>query len=206
MSPRAYGQALVALLGIGTADVVALNSWAVPGALAMGASDIPAASEESEPKPARTDEGAEGAGGSAAPETDYNAATQPGEPVAAAPAAAIDRSHADDRGHAEPQLQRDPALILFHKGTWWIGPASRRALHGSLERVRPSRIVELEGHADPSGSTEINQRISENRARAVEAYLQSAGIEPERIRVRAFGETKASGTAFDRRVEIWIEP
>lgn len=201
MSPRAYGHALFALLGIGAADVVTLNSWAVPAALAMRAADAPAATEESEPKPARTDEGAEGAGGSAAAETDISAATQPAEP-----AAVVDRPRGEQPSDGEPKLERDPALVLFHKGTWWIGPMSRRAIRGSLERVRPSRIVELEGHADPSGTHEINQRISEQRALAVESYLVGAGIEPERIRVRAFGETKANGTALDRRVEIWIEP
>ncbi|HET6336516.1 MAG TPA: OmpA family protein [Polyangiales bacterium] len=85
-------------------------------------------------------------------------------------------------------------------------PASRRAIRSSFERISRSRIVELEGHADADGSSEINQRISENRAAAVQAYLTGTGIKPESIRIRAVGETQASGTALDRRVEIWIEP
>jgi hypothetical protein len=38
------------------------------------------------------------------------------------------------------------------------------------------------------------------------ALLIAAGIAPDRIRIGAFGETRATGTALDCRVEIWIEP
>jgi outer membrane protein OmpA-like peptidoglycan-associated protein len=208
MNARAYGHAALALLGLGTADLVALNAWAMPSLLAVG--EMPRAPSHDAvrvPKPAAAHGGGEGSG---APESAFNAATQPpAEPVNSGPRAAIDHHPEPSEDAAfgpAPNLQRDPALILFHKGTWWVGPASRRALRGSFDRVQQSSLVELEGHADATGPSTVNQRISENRAAAVEALLVSAGIEPERIRIRALGETHASGTALDRRVEIWIEP
>jgi outer membrane protein OmpA-like peptidoglycan-associated protein len=200
MKARAFGHALFALLGLGTADLVALNAWAIPGVLAVDAARPKTRDAVEAPRPAANG-GVEGAGGSDAPATDFNAATQP--PSEAPPQAIV--TH-DGPSEPDPKLERDPALLLFHKGTWWIGPASRQAIRSSLERISRSRVVELEGHADADGSSEINQRISENRAVAVQAYLTGTGIKPESIRIRAVGETQASGTALDRRVEIWIEP
>jgi outer membrane protein OmpA-like peptidoglycan-associated protein len=221
MNARAYGQALFALLGFGTVDLVALNAWAVPSLLAVDVARpaAPAPKAVRAPNRAAAHGGGEGAGASA-PETNFNAATQPpaapepvnsrlrvAEPVNSTPRANV-RTPSPSRGallEPAPNLQRDPALLLFHKGTWWVGPASRRELRGAFEHVQQSSLVELEGHADATGPSDVNQRISENRAVAVEALLVNAGIEPERIRIRAFGETHASGTALDRRVEIWIE-
>ena len=208
MNARAYGQAALALLGLGTADLVGLNAWAIPSLLAMDETPhAPSHDGGRVPKPAAAHGGGEGSG---APETDFNAATHPrAEAVNSPPRAVIDHSPTPSEDAAfgpAPTLRRDPALILFHKGKWWVGPAGRRALRGSFDRVQQSSLVELEGHTDATGPSTVNQRISENRAAAVEALLVRAGIEPERIRVRALGETYASGTAFDRRVEIWIEP
>jgi outer membrane protein OmpA-like peptidoglycan-associated protein len=206
MNARAYGQALFALLGLGTADLVALNAWAMPSLLAADAMRrAPGDETGGVAKPAAAHGGAEGSG---ALETTRAAATQPQpEPLNSPPRAAIDRPRPSHHSVSEraPNLERDPALVLFHKGTWWVGPASRRSLRAAFERIQYSPLVELEGHADPTGPSAVNQRMSENRAAAVEARLVGAGIEPERIRSRALGETHASGTAFDRRVEIWIE-
>jgi outer membrane protein OmpA-like peptidoglycan-associated protein len=207
MNARAYGHAVLALLGLGTADLVALNAWAMPSLLAVDTTPRALGHEPVEvPKPAAANGGGEGSG---AIETAFNAATQhPAKPTSSAPRAAIDRprSSQDTTVERAPNLRRDPALILFHTGTWWVGPASRRALRTSFDRVQQSSLVELEGHTDPTGPSAVNQRISQNRAAAVEALLVRAGIEPGRIRIRALGETHASGTAVDRRVEIWIEP
>lgn len=179
MSPQAYGQALVALLGLGTADLVALNAWAIPRALAV--------------------------------ETVVHAATTPPAPAPVSDTEPqlpprVEPTPEPQPAPREPALERDPARILFHKGTWWVGPAARRSIREAHARILDSQSVELVGHADPSGSAAINRRVSANRATAVEALLIAAGIAPERIRTRALGATHATGTALDRRVEIWIEP
>jgi outer membrane protein OmpA-like peptidoglycan-associated protein len=54
-------------------------------------------------------------------------------------------------------------------------------------RKYPSKKIEIMGHTDYAGDSTDNQLLSEQRARAVAAYLRSAGIETDRIRDAGFG-------------------
>jgi outer membrane protein OmpA-like peptidoglycan-associated protein len=49
--------------------------------------------------------------------------------------------------------------------------------------------VEIEGHADERGTHAYNQGLSDRRAKSVRQYLVSAGVEGDRLRTRAYGET-----------------
>jgi OmpA-OmpF porin, OOP family len=67
----------------------------------------------------------------------------------------------------------------------------------------------IDGHTDNSGADELNQRLSENRAAAVKAYLVKKGIDENRLVSSGFGETKpvadnktAAGRQQNRRVEL----
>jgi outer membrane protein OmpA-like peptidoglycan-associated protein len=69
------------------------------------------------------------------------------------------------------------------------------------------------GHTDSVGSTQYNQRLSEQRARAVAQYFESRGVISERLAAEGKGETapRASnatpdGRRLNRRVEVYIEP
>jgi outer membrane protein OmpA-like peptidoglycan-associated protein len=76
--------------------------------------------------------------------------------------------------------------------------------------------VAVEGHADPYGSDEYNQRLSERRATTVATYLTSHGVDGSRVASKGFGEqclildddherprlSKAEHRQ-NRRVEIW---
>ena len=69
------------------------------------------------------------------------------------------------------------------------------------------------GHTDDVGSTQFNQRLSEQRAQAVTSYLSAKGIIPERLDAEGRGESSprasnatAAGRRSNRRVEIYIEP
>jgi len=73
----------------------------------------------------------------------------------------------------------------------------------------PSLTVELQGHTDPRASNEYNAALSERRALSARDYLLQRGITPERMRIRAFGETQLISDspdivdyARDRRVEF----
>lgn len=73
----------------------------------------------------------------------------------------------------------------------------------------PAMRVAIEGHTDSVGPDEWNQGLSERRARAVRGYLVSAGINPERLTVKGFGEGSPAttnetkeGRALNRRVEL----
>ncbi len=65
--------------------------------------------------------------------------------------------------------------------------------------------VTIEGHADPTGSSDLNMELSRERAEAVKAFLVEKGIEESRIEVKALGDTALKYGAKDgrnRRVAI----
>jgi len=71
--------------------------------------------------------------------------------------------------------------------------------------------IEISGHTDNTGSDEINQKLSLDRADAVKTYLLGAGITTERIKTKGYGKTKPKasndtdeGRSINRRVEIEI--
>jgi len=74
--------------------------------------------------------------------------------------------------------------------------------------------VVIEGHTDSTGSAELNQRLSQERAAAVEAYLVANNTLPSNhIRSAGFGpdrplapNTSAEGRAINRRIDIVIKP
>jgi len=79
----------------------------------------------------------------------------------------------------------------------------------SLLKAKLQWKMTIEGHTDARGSAEHNQTLSERRANAVKLYLQSAGIEPERLKAVGYGFSKPvatndhpAGRAQNRRVEL----
>jgi OOP family OmpA-OmpF porin len=76
-------------------------------------------------------------------------------------------------------------------------------------RQNPGIEIRLDGHTDSTGSAAYNQALSERRAKAVEKYLESQGIDPDRISSRGFGASEPAypndtneGRARNRRTEI----
>ncbi|MHA8050353.1 OmpA family protein [Aquirufa sp. ROCK-SH2] len=81
----------------------------------------------------------------------------------------------------------------------------------SVLKENMSLAIEISGHTDNTGSDEINQKLSLDRADAVKTYLLGAGIKPERIKTKGYGKTKPKasndtdeGRSINRRVEIEI--
>ncbi|MGB8358130.1 MAG: OmpA family protein, partial [Bacteroidales bacterium] len=75
----------------------------------------------------------------------------------------------------------------------------------------PETNIEVQGHTDSKGSVSYNQDLSERRASAVSAYLDSKGIAANRLSIKGFGETApkydnstAEGRTGKRRVEFMI--
>jgi outer membrane protein OmpA-like peptidoglycan-associated protein len=71
--------------------------------------------------------------------------------------------------------------------------------------------IEIAGHTDATGSTEVNTRLSLARARAVMMYLVRQGIAPERMVAQGYGPDRpiapngtVEGRARNRRVELSI--
>lgn len=71
------------------------------------------------------------------------------------------------------------------------------------------QTINVAGHTDSIGSDSYNQKLSERRAQAVQAYLIDKGVKPERIKPEGKGKSSpiasnktASGRALNRRSEI----
>lgn len=75
----------------------------------------------------------------------------------------------------------------------------------------PENIVVLEGHTDSDGAEVYNQSLSEQRARAIETYLQQKSLNIASLSSVGYGEarpvvpnTSAGNKERNRRVEIKI--
>jgi len=75
-------------------------------------------------------------------------------------------------------------------------------------------MVTIEGHTDSTGSAEMNQELSQQRAEAVKTYLVANKTLPSnRIRATGYGpsrplapETTPEGRATNRRIDVLITP
>jgi OOP family OmpA-OmpF porin len=73
----------------------------------------------------------------------------------------------------------------------------------------PGLKVEVQGYTDSIGSEEYNLGLSERRAKAVEAYMEGKGVDPDIISAKGYGEANPvasnetkEGRAKNRRVEF----
>lgn len=104
-----------------------------------------------------------------------------------------------------------PTNVHFALDKDIISPESAQVLDriATVLREQPTIVVELQGHTDPRASNAYNLNLSNRRAIAARNYLRRQGIAPERMRIRAFGESlrRTEGNtrldyARDRRVEF----
>lgn len=73
----------------------------------------------------------------------------------------------------------------------------------------PSYRIDISGYTDNTGSDDLNQKLSENRANSVKQYLIENGVEESRVTSAGYGKSKpiadnktADGRAQNRRVEM----
>jgi outer membrane protein OmpA-like peptidoglycan-associated protein len=91
-----------------------------------------------------------------------------------------------------------------------LGPITRVAK--LVEKDDKTSVVVL-GHADSTGSDEVNRTISRERAGAVAAIFRLSGLKHDRLRIRGLGSDKPraandsqEGRALNRRVEMVLAP
>ncbi|MBW8785048.1 MAG: OmpA family protein [Novosphingobium sp.] len=108
-----------------------------------------------------------------------------------------------------------PENVTFDVGSYILRPEFRSALDKVADSLKqyPDSLVDVYGHTDSTGSAQMNQTLSENRARTVANYLTTQGVSPARVRSQGFGATMPvasndtpEGRARNRRVEIKIVP
>lgn len=112
-------------------------------------------------------------------------------------------------------IAADRAAVLFEFNAARIQPAFFSLLDQwgrALQRL-PELRFRLEGHADMIGGDEVNQQLSEQRARVLKDYLvHTFGISPSRLTVQGYGESRPlegfppspaeSARRWNRRVEL----
>jgi OOP family OmpA-OmpF porin len=99
-----------------------------------------------------------------------------------------------------------------------LTPAARAHLDAEvLPKIRSFaeiRSITISGHADTVGSPAYNQRISEERARAVRAHLVKNGVDASKIKLVGHGKSaaepcagadKEACLAASRRVQIEVQ-
>ncbi len=101
--------------------------------------------------------------------------------------------------------------VFFDNDSSKLKPESFKDLDLAVEFLKavPSATGIIEGHTDSNGSDGYNQRLSEQRAKAVRDYIISMGIDPSRLEARGLGESQPvaenstpEGRAQNRRVVL----
>ncbi len=101
--------------------------------------------------------------------------------------------------------------VNFELGKAVLLPVSRDILSEVARSLvaNPQVRVEVAGHTDSTGPRAVNERLSRERAEAVQAFLIENGVTAGRMTVQGYASTQpvatnrtASGRAQNRRVEL----
>ena len=112
-------------------------------------------------------------------------------------------------------LETAMRAVQFDTGKASLKPSSYPVLNqiaNIMERY-PNYNLIIEGHTDSQGSSENNQALSENRAKACFEYLNRKGVSKDRMSFSGYGETQPiannnslTGRELNRRVEFNLKP
>ena len=103
--------------------------------------------------------------------------------------------------------------ILFATNSSTLSPASKSSLEKFAQTLKNTADTDVTifGHTDNTGTYDVNQRVSNERAKAVADFLLGAGIQSSRLSTigKAYDDPiadngTADGRAQNRRVEIYI--
>lgn len=102
--------------------------------------------------------------------------------------------------------------VLFDSGSVTLKSASKQTLDRVADALKgqfASNAIRVEGYTDTDpikkSKWQTNERLSAERAMAVEAYLVSKGVDNNRVYSAAFGPARQRGSkAQSRRVEVVI--
>lgn len=116
----------------------------------------------------------------------------------------------------EPKIVRLDSMSLFDTGRWTLKSGSTKLLVNALVgiKARPGWLIVVSGHTDNTGSVQLNQILSLQRAEAVRNWMRDTGDVPEScFAVQGYGDSRPiasndtpDGRAHNRRVEISLVP
>lgn len=83
----------------------------------------------------------------------------------------------------------------------------------NIMKKYPDYKLNIEGHTDNTGAFDVNQKLSESRAKSCYEYLVQKGISGSKMSFKGFGQTRPiadnstySGRTLNRRVEFNLTP
>ncbi|HEY9535226.1 MAG TPA: OmpA family protein, partial [Mucilaginibacter sp.] len=103
--------------------------------------------------------------------------------------------------------------IFFDTNKYQLESESRSELQKLIEflQLNPTVRIEISGHTDNVGNDDLNQTLSENRAKSVYDFLISGKIDPARMTYKGYGKTQPiapndsdENRAKNRRTEFKI--
>lgn len=106
-------------------------------------------------------------------------------------------------------------FIPFDFNTYYMRPSQRVQLNAVARKLRQNAQLNVEviGHTDTSGTDEVNEDVSLNRAIVVKKYLVALGVESDRIKTKGLKDSQPiasnatrAGRIKNRRVEIFYRP
>ncbi len=112
------------------------------------------------------------------------------------------------------KVQEAAKFVYFETGSAKLKAASTPALQRVVKIMTDNNdaTITIEGHTDNTGSAQLNQKLSEDRAASVKKYLVDKGISESRITSVGYGfdkpvapNTTAAGRAKNRRVVMTLE-
>src|SRR5258705_8874970 len=103
--------------------------------------------------------------------------------------------------------------VLFDTGKFNLRSEAREALAklSGIVLAHPGLNLEVEGYTDSTGSPDLNQTLSQDRAGAVRSYLVEQGLADSSVTAKGFGmsmpvadNATTAGRQQNRRVEIVV--
>ena len=103
--------------------------------------------------------------------------------------------------------------VNFETNSANLLPGALSVLNDAAETLKrnPSIKVEVAGHTDSDGAASYNEDLSARRAETVRAFLESRGVNADRLTTRGYGESEpiadnstATGKAQNRRVVLRV--
>ncbi len=115
-----------------------------------------------------------------------------------------------------PKIVRLDSMSLFDSGKSALKEGSTKILVNALVgiKAKPGWLIVVSGHTDNTGSIQLNQTLSLQRAEAVRNWMRDTGDVPEScFAVQGYGDSRPiasndtpDGRAHNRRVEISLVP
>jgi Outer membrane protein and related peptidoglycan-associated (lipo)proteins len=127
---------------------------------------------------------------------------------------ALQQKEADVNRLEDLATQRMTFQVLFASGADTLNELDKQRIKALADHLHanPELVVKLDGHADPRGTDEYNNVLSQERAKAVKDALEELGIAAERISYTGHGNRYSSAPKGDeeayqqeRRVDITID-